>query len=269
MEESPRRSPRAGQSDCVRVTKSPLEKVYIVEMNGPAANVLSADLMAGLLAAIREVCDPDAETRCEGLVLTSAVPGVFSGELDRNELRSTSQESFAHYWGLFQRLFITLHSLPVPLAVAVNGDTAAGGAVVALAADYRVMARTRYDGKPIQSDIAAARYGLVMPPYVAGSLEHVVGFRRAEDLLVNGVTLSADEAHRVGLVDAVVECHDEAVVPCLEYMERILSLPSPLPFWVVKDVTRRRLLAPLCTEALRTADTANFFAFMQSPSVRR
>ncbi|XP_050340858.1 enoyl-CoA delta isomerase 1, mitochondrial-like [Bactrocera neohumeralis] len=107
------------------------------------------------------------------------------------------------------------------------------------------------------------------PPYVAGSLAHVVGFRRAEDLLLSANTLSADEACEIGLVDEVVDGHDEAIVPCLEFMEKILALPSPLPFWVVKDQARKSLLAPLCTQALRTVDTVAFFEMLQNPIVRK
>lgn len=253
----------------VEVRESALQEICILEMNCPKANVLISQLMTRLLEAIAEVCDPDAKQRYHGIILTSKVPGIFSGGLDiKSLLHNKSQERFTEYWGLFQQLFSTLHGLPVPLAVAINGHSAAGGTVVALAADYRVMARHRQDGRPATIGLAGSRYGLAVPPYVVGSMERVVGFRRAEDLIVNGLTLSADEALSIGLVDDVVEHYDEALVPCLQYMEKVLALPSPLPYWIYKDFARKKVMAPLCTQALRDADTESFYNMLQNPTVR-
>ncbi|XP_050340859.1 enoyl-CoA delta isomerase 1, mitochondrial-like [Bactrocera neohumeralis] len=130
--------PSAELKDLVVVSESPLARVCVMELNSPKANVLTADLMTRLLAAVKDVCDPDSEQRAHGIILTSKIPGIFSGGLDIKEmLRYSSQEQFLYNWNLFQSLFVTLHSLPVPLAVAINGHAAAGGTVVALGADYQ------------------------------------------------------------------------------------------------------------------------------------
>lgn len=240
-----------------------------MEMNGGRANVLTSGFISALLKAISEACDPD-KSKCRGIILTSKTPGIFSAGLDLNEINTNlAQERFAHYWNQFQQLFTTLNTLPVPLVSAINGHAAAAGCILALTSDYRVMAR-HHPSRPtdLTISIAAARAGFVVPPYVAGSLEHVVGFRKAEELLSLGLIVSADEALRIGLVDEVVEHHDEAIVPCLQFMEKLLELPSPAPYWMVKDMARRRLVAPLCTPALRTQDTVSFYNLFSNPRVR-
>lgn len=259
----------APATDLVVARESPLDDVILIEMNNGRANVLTPDFIAAFLKTINEVCDPD-KSRCRGIILTSKNPGIFSAGLDLKELNThLSQDRFAHYWNQFQQLFTTLHTMPVPLVSAINGHAAAAGCIIALASDYRVMAR-RHPVKEtdLTIGISAAQYGFMVPPYVAASMEYVVGFRKAEELLTLGTLLSADEALRVGLVDDVVENADEAVVPCLEFMDSLLQLPSPAPYWMVKDLSRRRLVTPLSTHALRTQDTVNFYNLFSNPQVR-
>lgn len=259
----------AAPTDLVIARESPLEDVTLIEMNNGRANVLTPEFISAFLKTINEVCDPD-KSRCRGIILTSKNPGIFSAGLDLTELNTNlSQDRFAHYWNQFQQLFTTLHSMPVPLVSAINGHAAAAGCILALASDYRVMAR-RHPVKhtDLTIGISAAQHGFVVPPYVAGSMEYVVGFRKAEELLSLGKLVTADEALRIGLVDHVVENPEEAVVPCLEFMEGLLQLPSPAPYWLVKDMSRRRLVAPLSTHALRTQDTVNFYNLFSSPQVK-
>ncbi|GET90257.1 3,2-trans-enoyl-coA isomerase, mitochondrial precursor-like protein [Leishmania tarentolae] len=256
--------------DLVIVRQSPIDNVVLLEMNSGRGNVLTPEFISTFLNQLADLCDPE-KSKCSGIILTSKNPGIFSAGLDLNELNTNlSQDRFAHYWGLFQKLFTTLHSLPVPVVSAINGHAAAAGCIVALASDYRVMAR-RHPTKPIDLTIgiAAAKHGFVVPPYVAASLEHVVGFRKAEELLCMGSLLSADTALQVGLVDEVVEHHDEAVVPCLQFMEKLLELPSPAPYWMIKDMSRRHILAPLCTSALRMQDTVSFYNMFSNSQVRK
>lgn len=257
-------------SGLVIVRESPIDNVVILEMNNGSANVLTPEFMSAFLNKLSDLCDPD-KSKCSGIILTSTKSGVFSAGLDLNELSTNlSQDRFAHYWSQFQKLFTTLHALPIPLVSAINGHAAAAGCIVALASDYRVMAR-RHPTKltNLTIGIAASKHGFVVPSYVAASMEHVVGFRKAEELLCMGLLLSADEALQVGLVDEVVEHHDEAVVPCLQFMEKLLELPSPAPYWMIKDMSRRHILAPLCTPALRTQDTVNFYNLFSNPQVKQ
>ncbi|KAG5490556.1 hypothetical protein JKF63_00676 [Porcisia hertigi] len=260
----------SGTAELVIVRESPIDNVVIFEMNNDGDNLLTSKMLSAFLKKINDVCDPD-KSRCRGIVLTSKTPGVFSVGLDVQEFATNlSQERFTYYWSQFQQLFTTLHSLPVPLVSAINGDAAEGGCVMALASDYRVMARKH----PTTADdlligIAATQQGSVVPPYVAGSVEHVVGFRVAEKLLCMGSMLTADEALSIGLVDEVVDQHDQAVVPCLQFMERLLEHPSPVPYWMIKNVSRRCLVAPLCTANLRSQDTVSFYNFFSSSHVKK
>eukprot|EP00758_Cryptobia_borreli_P007402 Tbor_TRINITY_DN5291_c0_g1::TRINITY_DN5291_c0_g1_i1::g.16464::m.16464/K13238/DCI; 3,2-trans-enoyl-CoA isomerase, mitochondrial len=103
-----------------------------------------------------------------GIILTSLVKNVFSAGLDLNELLAvhpkynnqtsiindkdnTAEKAvqsdgipgygrFVEYWCIFQELWYTLHTFPLPIVAAINGDAPAGGCILAMCCDYRVMA---------------------------------------------------------------------------------------------------------------------------------
>ncbi|CCW63594.1 unnamed protein product [Phytomonas sp. EM1] len=252
------------------VKECPLAGVCLLEMSLPKTNALSSYLMSRLLATISEVCDPEKGIH-QGIILTSNTLGNFCGDFDINAMsKSSSQDEFNLYYEKLQTLFVTLHSLPIPMMVAINGHALSGGCMLALAADYRIMVNADLtEGKPFKIGIPTCRYGMRISPYMAGSLDHVVGFRKAEALLIDGSLLTAEEALACGLVDEVIRTPDEAVLACLVEMEKYLKMPSFVPYWLIKDAFRKNLLAPLCTQALRTADMTNAYDIQQLPGVRQ
>ena len=112
-----------------------------------------------------------------------------------------------------------LAALPVPIATAITGHSPAGGAVLAIFTDYRVMA----DG-PFMVGLNEVQVGLTLPPMVLRALVFTVGERQAARLGSGGYLLSPAEALRCGLVDEVVPPAD--VVPrALAWCTEMLSRP--------------------------------------------
>ncbi|CCW70440.1 unnamed protein product [Phytomonas sp. Hart1] len=254
----------------VVVKECPLDGVCLLEMSLPKTNALSSSLMSRLLVAINEVCDPEKGFH-QGIILTSNTPWNFCGDFDIQALcKCSSQDEFNLYYEKLQTLFTTLHSLPIPMMVAINGHALSGGSILALAADYRIMVNSHpTEDKPFMIGMPTSHYGMRVSPYMAGSLDHVVGFRKAEALLVDGSLLTAEEALTCGLVDETIGTPDEAILRCLVEMERYIKMPSFVPYWIIKDAFRKKLLAPLCTQALRTADMINAYNMLQFPGVRK
>ncbi|RNF09261.1 3,2-trans-enoyl-CoA isomerase, mitochondrial precursor [Trypanosoma rangeli] len=253
----------------VEVTESPVKDIKILAMKNPAKNVLSSSLMNDLLDVISELCTPDKES-CRGVVLTSALVGAFSAGLDLKLLHASLEyEIFTHYWSQLQKLYVTLNTLPVPLVSAINGDAIGAGCIIALASDYRIMAaRAEEQERPFKIGINATKCGLTVPPSFAALTSYVVGHRRCEALLQLGELVDAPTAKTMGLVDEIVENADEVLIPALDMAERLSSAASWC-YWTVKDVSRRRLVAPFCTPALRNAECSNYYEMLNNPDVKR
>lgn len=270
-------TPLRMQSDAepskVVVSDSAIDTVKIVSLANPPVNTLTDKVMSDLLIALRLLATP--ESGCRGVILTSQLPTTFSSGLDLNVLIADPFDAakFAHYWAQFQELFLTLHSYPLPLVAAINGHAPAAGCIMACACDYRVMARrpnssdTSAKQRDFSIGITATRGGFCAPPYVASNLAWIVGRRVAEDLITCGKTLTADEAHAVGLVDDVVEESDQAVVAALEEVERYLQMPAEHTRWLVKDHMRRPLTRYLKDKEGRAEDCLSFSEMIQSPVV--
>lgn len=97
---------------------------------------------------------------------------------------------------LFNRVCDALAQFPVPSIAAVHGHALGGGCELILCCDLIVMAESATIGQP-EIQLAA------MAPIAALRLPHLVSYRVAAELLFSGGRMSAAEALRVGLINAV------------------------------------------------------------------
>ena len=93
-----------------------------------------------------------------------------------------------------------MRDCPLPIIAAVNGVAAGAGSVIALAADFRVLARSAtFSFLFTKVGLAGADMGS------AYLLPRLVGFGRASELLILGEKLDADRASSIGLATSVVD----------------------------------------------------------------
>src|SRR5882757_9439535 len=138
-------------------------------------------------------------------MVLSGAPGRFSGGLDLPELLQLGPSELRAMWtGLFG-LIRAIATSPVPVVVALTGHSPAGGTILALFADYRIMAAGAY-----KVGLNEVQVGLPVPEVLLRGLAHLVGSRQAERLAVGGILLGPEEALRLGLVDEVAPL-DEVV----------------------------------------------------------
>jgi len=96
-----------------------------------------------------------------------------------------------------------MRECPVPIVAAVNGLAAGAGAVIALAADFRLMA------KSASFEFLFTKVGLAGSDMGAAYLlPRLIGLGRATELLMLGHRVDADEACTVGLATEAVEDQD-------------------------------------------------------------
>lgn len=196
----------------------------------PPVNALDPGLIAALRAALAAAIAGGGEA-----IVLSGSPGRFSGGLDVPALLQLDRAGIQHLWTDFFGLMRDLAALPVPIATAITGHSPAGGAVLAIFTDYRVMA----DG-PFMVGLNEVQVGLTLPPMVLRALVFTVGERQAARLGSGGYLLSPAEALRCGFVDEVVPPAD--VVPrALAWCTEMLSRPRG-----AMTATRAMARKPLC-----------------------
>jgi methylglutaconyl-CoA hydratase len=170
--------------------------IATITLNRPdKRNAISYELIEELLAALDEVAQSSALV----LILTGAGKAFCSG-MDLENLkalvgRSPEQnmkdsETMAH-------LFRSLYDFPRPTLAAVNGAAIAGGCGLATLCDFTLAVPEAKFG------YTEVRIGFV-PAIVSTFLLRQVGEKHARDLLLTGRIITAEEAHRIGLINEIV-----------------------------------------------------------------
>jgi enoyl-CoA hydratase/carnithine racemase len=169
--------------------------VAILYLSRGITNALNLELVTGLSRAIEGMRQ---DTDISGLVLTSANNKFLSIGFDIPQLYNLSPDDFAIFYRAFNRLCLDLYALPKPTAAAITGHATAGGCILALCCDYRIIAQGR-------KLVGLNEIKLGVPvPYVADRiLWQLVGQRNARDVIDSGVFYPPEEALNLGLVDGV------------------------------------------------------------------
>ncbi|HET6396691.1 MAG TPA: enoyl-CoA hydratase/isomerase family protein [Pseudoxanthomonas sp.] len=211
----------------------------------PPVNALDPPLCRALIAALDAAVAGDTDA-----VVLSGEAGVFSAGLDVPHLLALGEDRHALHaaWGAFFGAARALAALRIPVAAAITGHAPAGGCVLALCCDYRVMARSPDPARPYAIGLNETQVGLAVPDGVQVLLRRAVGRRRAERMLVTGALLPAGEALEAGLVDELAA--PEAVVPrAIAWLEGLLRLPRA-PMLQTRAIARADLAEALAPESL-------------------
>jgi enoyl-CoA hydratase len=169
--------------------------VSIVTMSRPEAlNAFNTEQMHAVIEAFREV-EERTETRC--IVLTGAGEKAFAAGADIKEMVDLDVEAGTRFGRLGQKLTRTIEEARQPVVAAVNGYALGGGCEVAIAADIRVAAPNAVFAQP--------EVGLGIPPGWGGTqrLPRLIGPGMAAEMILSGRRVNADEAYRIGLVNAI------------------------------------------------------------------
>ena len=197
----------------------------------PPVNALNLELMRRFNAELDAAIAAGARA-----IVVSGRPGMFTAGLDVPELLRLDRTQMLECWQVFFAAQARLAASPVPVAAAITGHSPAGGAVLALYCDYRVMA----DGK-FKIGLNEVQVGLTPGPVICAALRRVVGARQADRLVSGGLLLSPGEACAIDLVDRVVP--ENKVVPAsIEWAQHMLSLP-PLAVAATRSTARADLIA--------------------------
>jgi enoyl-CoA hydratase/carnithine racemase len=203
-------------------------------------NALNTDLCRALILALNTAVAEGVH----GIVL-SGNEKAFSAGLDVPHLMSHGEDRHAllDSWHAFFGVARTLAESRVPVVAALTGHSPAGGCVLALCCDYRIMARSPDPSRPFAIGLNETQVGLVAPEGIQQLLRRVVGIYRAERLLVAGELVPADRALEIGLIDELV-AGNEVVPRAVDWLQRLLQLPTH-PMLQTRSIARADLVAAL------------------------
>ena len=206
-------------------------------LNRPPVNVLNIAMMEEIQAALRQAQAAPA-TRA---IVFSAAGRMFSAGVD---IAEHTHELMERMLTAFHGIFRLMADGEIPTVAVVQGHALGGGCELACFCDLIVAAQGVKFGQP---EIAVG----VFPPVAAALFPHLIGGRKAAELILTGEAIPAEEAHRIGLINAVVPA-DQLLVEA----ERLLGQLTDKSAAVLR-IAKRALRAGMAAgfdEALPTIE---------------
>jgi len=202
----------------------------------PPVNALDTELCRHLIQAINQAMADDVH----GIVLSGS-ERIFSAGMDVPHLLSHGEDKhkLLDSWQAFFGAVRTLAECRVPVVAALTGHAPAGGCVLALCCDYRIIARSPDAAHPTVIGLNEVQVGLVAPEGIQRLMRRVVGHHRATTLLVGGEMVPAERALEIGLVDEVVDA-DLVVARAVAWLQSLLKLPRQ-PMLLTRTISRADL----------------------------
>ena len=200
-------------------------ELLIITLARGKANPLNEAMVAELISAFGAAANEDVR----GVVLASDRPRFFSSGFDVGEVFEYDRDRMKEFFSRFIDLYEGMLRLPKPVVGAVSGHAFAGGAVLALACDARVMAEGEFGFA-----LNEVNLGVVVPSGFVRMAVAAVGAKNAREIILEGKTITPARAFEMGLVDAVVK--PEAVLERAVARARELAAKPPLAFGAVKQL---------------------------------
>jgi 3,2-trans-enoyl-CoA isomerase len=195
----------------------------------PPVNALNLDLLREIGVKLEQAA------REAAVIVVSGQPGLFSGGLDVPALLKLDRDGVNAVFVELYRVQHTLAFCPVPVVFALTGHSPAGGTVLAIHGDYRVMARGDF-----RIGLNEVQVGLFPGDVIHGAFARLTG-GHAEQLLTRGALVDPATALRVGLVDELVEPAD-VIARALAIAREYANLPRE-PMLRTRALARANLMA--------------------------
>lgn len=170
--------------------------VRVLLLSRGKANALDTDFAHQIHQAALAARDDGA---VRAVVLTSASPKIFCGGFDLHALKAADPVTFDRFVKTIETLFFELFLFGKPLVVALTGHAAAGGAIIAGAADFRFAAEG-----PGRIGLPEANLGVHVPRFCLEAMRVSVGERALTRWALGGDTIPFAEAHALGAIDHLV-----------------------------------------------------------------
>ena len=206
------------------------DAVTIVRMARGKGNALNVEL----LAAISQVLDEIERSAIRAAVITGQ-GSVFGAGVDLTELIQGGPQYVRRFIPQMVDVFKRLATFPKPLVAAVNGHAIAGGAILMLACDQRLLARG-----PARLGLAEIQVGVLFPAWALEIARFATPPEHFPTLICTGRTWQGEEALTRGLVDELVDADDLLDRAC-QVASEMGAIPTAT-FAATKQAVRRPLV---------------------------
>ncbi len=195
--------------------------VVVWTIQNPPVNAINMDVLTSMDLLLDEA---EADEAVRAVVITAKGPTFAAGADIQGFMKLGG--SLTDFMNKGAKLYERIEKSTLPFVAAVNGVAYGGGNELAMACDVRFAAPGARFGQPeVNLGIIPGWGGTVRLP-------RLVGMARARRMLLSGDPIDADEAYRIGLVDAVVD-GSLLVARAVNLAERLASLP-PLALKEIK-----------------------------------
>ncbi|UOE47115.1 enoyl-CoA hydratase/isomerase family protein [Mucilaginibacter sp. SMC90] len=169
-------------------------RLVTISLNRGRSNAINHEMVKELDACIKTLENDDS---VGGVILTGK-EGFFSSGIDLIEAYDYNEEQSRQFWIDFLALQNTLAAFRKPLIAAISGHSPAGGCILAICCDYRVMAAGTFI-----IGLNEVPVGIIVPDSVFNLYSFWLGQRKAYQYLMEGKLLKVDEALEAGLIDEI------------------------------------------------------------------
>jgi enoyl-CoA hydratase len=205
------------------------EAVAIVTIDRQEAlNALDVATLTELRDCLRELADDES---ARVVILTGAGEKAFVAGADIKYMSGLDVDQAKEWGGLGHETGRLLETMPKPTIAAINGFALGGGCELAVACDIRYAASSAKLGQP------EVNLGIIPGWGGTQRLARLSGLGVAKELIFTGRIVDAEEALRIGLVNAV---HDPVLDKARE-VGALLAAKSPIALRLMKDLANRAL----------------------------
>lgn len=172
------------------------EHMALIGLDRGRSNAINAEMLNELSMILKSIENDD---NISGIILHGK-EGFFSSGLDLIELYDYSEGEIRDFWEQFLKFIKTFTAFKKPAIAAIGGHSPAGGCVLALCCDYRIMAEGEYI-----IGLNEVPVGIIVPDSIFHLYSFWLGQGTAYRYLLEGKLLTPKEAFQTGLVDELVE----------------------------------------------------------------
>jgi enoyl-CoA hydratase len=211
------------------IDRSQHEGILTLRLAHGKVSAIDVELLDALLRELDGVADD-----VRALILTGT-GSIFSAGVDLFRLSQEGADYVRRFLPLLSRFVRTLFTFPSPVVAAVNGHAIAGGCVIVLACDGRLMAEGAGTiGMP------ESLVGVTFPAAALEVVRFAVPRHKVQSLIYTGRTLPPQEALTAGLVDEVV-APDDLLARAREAAGQLARIP-PQVYRLTKQALRAEAL---------------------------
>ena len=199
------------------VNREVKDKIAVITINRPEAlNALNSQVLDDLNAAFDSI---DVNV-VRAVVLTGAGEKSFVAGADIGEMSTLTKAEGEAFGKKGNDVFRKIEEFPLPVIAAVNGFALGGGCEISMSCDIRICSENAMFGQP--------EVGLGITPGFGGTqrLARLIGAGMAKQLIYTAKNIKADEAYRIGLVNAVYP--QEELLAAAEKMASQIAANAPI-----------------------------------------